>query len=242
MSSVCVCPSLPCVSVLGTVEDQDRRIAGCFNLFLVLSTHTRNNSSRVLVNRFGTNVPSVRPWERGRLQPQSGYDENIDYVQYTQIDSNTSSLQFISSFNHFLAATALITPKLFLHVWLGTRMFQLMDRDERAQLDGWAKALNVVYIAVGSAVGVATGWVVWSETKKVLAAIEREQRQGLGDGEEHMPLLSLKQPVRRVHVTSGRSSRGAHFVELTEDSDEEVPHNIWTDESSTGSSNGSGVE
>ncbi|CDS01329.1 uncharacterized protein SPSC_03811 [Sporisorium scitamineum] len=85
------------------------------------------------------------------------------------------------SFKHFLTATALITPKLFLHVWLGTRMFQLMDRDQRAQLDGRAKVLNVVYIGVGSAVGVTTGWIVWSETTKVLDAIERESR-GVDEG------------------------------------------------------------
>ena len=93
-----------------------------------------------------------------------------------------ASLVDAVSFRHFLVATALITPKLFLHVWLGTRMFQLMDRDQRAQLDGWAKALNVVYILVGSAVGVATGWIVWSETTKVLDAIEREQSQSQSHG------------------------------------------------------------
>lgn len=87
-----------------------------------------------------------------------------------------ASLVDAVSFKHFFVATALITPKLFLHVWLGTRMFQLMDRDQRAQLDGWAKALNVIYILVGSAIGVATGWIVWSETKKVLQTIEREQQ------------------------------------------------------------------
>ncbi|EST06240.1 SNARE associated Golgi protein [Kalmanozyma brasiliensis GHG001] len=90
-------------------------------------------------------------------------------------------------YRHFIAATALITPKLFLHVWLGTRMFVLMDRDQRAQLDGTAKALNVVYIAVGGAVGVATSWFVWRETSKVLDQIEREQaaerRNGAGGGE-----------------------------------------------------------
>lgn len=88
-----------------------------------------------------------------------------------------ASLVDAVSFKHFFVATALITPKLFLHVWLGTRMFQLMDRDQRAQLDGWAKALNVIYILVGSAIGVATGWLVWSETTKVLQVIEREQQQ-----------------------------------------------------------------
>ncbi|TKY84963.1 hypothetical protein EX895_006043 [Sporisorium graminicola] len=93
-----------------------------------------------------------------------------------------ASLVDAVSFKHFLTATALITPKLFLHVWLGTRMFQLMDRDQRAQLDGWAKALNVVYILVGSAVGVATGWVVWNETTKVLETIEREEQSRRADG------------------------------------------------------------
>lgn len=87
-----------------------------------------------------------------------------------------ASLVDAVSLAQFFVATALITPKLLLHVWLGTRMFQLMDRDQRAQLDAWAKALNVIYIGVGSAVGAATGWIVWNETAKVLETIESERQ------------------------------------------------------------------
>ncbi|SPO22524.1 uncharacterized protein UTRI_01202 [Ustilago trichophora] len=96
-----------------------------------------------------------------------------------------ASLVDAVSLKHFLTATALITPKLFLHVWLGTRMFQLMDREQRAHLDGWAKAFNVVYIAVGSIVGVATGWIVWNETNKILESIQREQQQQLDQPDRH---------------------------------------------------------
>lgn len=78
-------------------------------------------------------------------------------------------------FSHFVIATALITPKLFLHVFVGARMYELMDSDRRAKLDGWAKFVNVVYIALGTLVGTATGWLVYRETKKILDQMELEQ-------------------------------------------------------------------
>lgn len=113
-----------------------------------------------------------------------------------------ASLVDAVSLGHFLAATALITPKLLLHVWIGTRMFVLMDREQRAHLDGWAKALNVLYIIIGSAVGAATGWIVWSETKKVLHAIEQEAQVQEGQA----------QPSRRA-----RSSRQTQYRDSSPD-------------------------
>ncbi|SPO21719.1 uncharacterized protein UTRI_01202_B [Ustilago trichophora] len=144
-----------------------------------------------------------------------------------------ASLVDAVSFKHFLTATALITPKLFLHVWLGTRMFQLMDREERAHLDGWAKVLNVVYIGVGSAIGVATGWIVWKETKKVLEAIEREQQQQLAEAHRQDSGSSSNGASQQHRTTSnspysdapepgkGEADQGASpfILDLDEDAD-----------------------
>ncbi|KAN0061067.1 Tlg2-vesicle protein [Thecaphora frezii] len=79
------------------------------------------------------------------------------------------------SFGHFIVATALITPKLLMHVFLGTRMFRLMDRDERAKSTGWEKALNVVYIVLGALVGMLTSWIVWRETQRILDQMPASQ-------------------------------------------------------------------
>ncbi|CBQ70565.1 conserved hypothetical protein [Sporisorium reilianum SRZ2] len=137
-----------------------------------------------------------------------------------------ASLVDAVSFRHFLTATVLITPKLFLHVWLGTRMFQLMDRDQRAQLDGWAKALNVVYILVGSAVGVATGWIVWKETSKVLDAIEREgmrdsdaRPSGSGNGGRRNTADSYRDDARKRSTDTASAS--PFILDLDGEADEE---------------------
>ncbi|KAJ9477567.1 putative Golgi apparatus membrane protein TVP38 (putative) [Pseudozyma hubeiensis] len=139
-----------------------------------------------------------------------------------------ASLVDAVTFKHFFMATALITPKLLLHVWLGTRMFQLMDRDQRAQLDGWAKFLNVVYIAVGSAVGAATGWIVWNETTKVLEAIEREaqsENAPRGHGAESHQRRTAESPYRDAQEGSKKredASEASPFVlDFDADADEE---------------------
>ncbi|SNX82546.1 uncharacterized protein MEPE_01252 [Melanopsichium pennsylvanicum] len=132
-----------------------------------------------------------------------------------------ASLVDAVTFTHFVTATALITPKLFLHVWLGTRMFILMDRDQRMQLDGWAKALNVIYILVGSAVGVATGWFVWKETNKVLTAIESE---------------SLQEHIREDTQTGGSRRIGAsesHQHATTQESYHDIEQNANKNDQAT---------
>lgn len=58
----------------------------------------------------------------------------------------------------FVFATALITPKLLLHVYIGARMFELLDEGARAHLDWHARLLNGAYIIIGSIVGFGTGW------------------------------------------------------------------------------------
>ena len=69
-----------------------------------------------------------------------------------------ASLHDAVTLPQLVLATALITPKLLLHVFIGARMAQLMDHDKRAALDASSRALNVAYIVLGSAVGAGTGW------------------------------------------------------------------------------------
>ncbi|EPQ28215.1 uncharacterized protein PFL1_04042 [Pseudozyma flocculosa PF-1] len=103
------------------------------------------------------------------------------------------------SFGQFMLATALITPKLLLHVFIGARMFELMDTDERAKLDGWHKVLNVVYIVIGTVIGALTGWLVWKETQKILDQMARSEAgteggRGRGRGRDFVVEFDLDGP------------------------------------------------
>ncbi len=121
-----------------------------------------------------------------------------------------ASLVDAVSLGHFLAATALITPKLLLHVWIGTRMFVLMDREQRAHLDGWAKALNVLYIIIGSAVGAATGWIVWSETKRCCMQSSRKHRGAGGTSAAFPPRAQFSTDAVPRQIASPKRGRGWH--------------------------------
>lgn len=93
------------------------------------------------------------------------------------------------TFYQFLFATLLITPKLFLHVFVGSRLFELMDRDSRIHLDPRTKRLNLAYAIGGILIGAITGWVLWRETQKVLRELEEEDVEEGGeinDGENEI--------------------------------------------------------
>ena len=59
------------------------------------------------------------------------------------------------------------------------------------------------------------------------------------DGEEGMALLPLKRPLRKVFAAMAESSGSQYDISIQDindpdgDSDEEVPHNIFTDDSSS---------
>ncbi|PWN48003.1 hypothetical protein IE53DRAFT_389823 [Violaceomyces palustris] len=95
-----------------------------------------------------------------------------------------ASLHSSVSYRQFLLSTALITPKLFLHVFIGQRMYQLMDRDQRAKMDFWSKLVNAIYIAIGSLVGFLTSWVVWRETRKILDETRDQEPEGGNEDEQ----------------------------------------------------------
>lgn len=94
----------------------------------------------------------------------------IALVRLAPISFAYSNLLFASipsvDLPRFLLGTLAITPKLFLHVFIGNRMYQFADPTERHKLDRTGKILNGLSIAFGMLVGSGVGFYVWRLTMK----------------------------------------------------------------------------
>ena len=75
----------------------------------------------------------------------------------------------------FAAATALASPKLFLHVFVGSR-FAAVGKDRN---DGSAKVADYVSIAASTIFGAVTGWVIWRRTQARSRQLEAEEQAKL---------------------------------------------------------------
>jgi hypothetical protein len=77
----------------------------------------------------------------------------------------------------YAAATAIVTPKLMLHIFIGSQLAKIADSGEK--MPAGAKALSYVSIAIGAIAGVATGWWMYKKTKERAAQLEAEERAGV---------------------------------------------------------------
>lgn len=82
----------------------------------------------------------------------------------------------------FAFATAIATPKLMIHVWIGQRLAILAAAEQK--MDGKTKALNYCSIAGGVILGLLTGWIIYKRTLKRAAQLEVEERARVGAEEE----------------------------------------------------------
>ena len=62
----------------------------------------------------------------------------------------------------FALATACATPKLFLHVFIGSRMAEIAEHG--GTMDAKTKAISYISIICGSLLGIITGWVIYRQT------------------------------------------------------------------------------
>lgn len=84
------------------------------------------------------------------------------------------------TFGQFMLATLAITPKLFFHVWTGSRMYAFADPTSRSRMDTKAKWVNAIFIALASAVGMATSWYLYRLTMRYV----EEAELSLGEEED----------------------------------------------------------
>lgn len=83
----------------------------------------------------------------------------------------------------FLFATLCTTPKLLLHVFIGSRMFLLADEEERAKMDPMTKVANIVSIVLGTALSAGTGWWVYRLVMRESAAAGLGESGDAGDAD-----------------------------------------------------------
>ncbi|WFD43160.1 Tlg2-vesicle protein [Malassezia psittaci] len=94
--------------------------------------------------------------------------------------SARESLDSINLFTFILSAI-ISTPRLFLHVFMGAKLFELMNRDIRLHQDTATKIQNAISLAVGLIVGASSSWLIWRETKRILQLNEPTWDGSYGD-------------------------------------------------------------
>lgn len=77
------------------------------------------------------------------------------------------------SFGQFLLATILSTPRLFLHVFIGSRVFALSDPTK--ELDSTTKMLDISGIVVGMVLSTVLGWYVYRVTMQEIKQSVHEE-------------------------------------------------------------------
>lgn len=82
------------------------------------------------------------------------------------------------SLSHFALATAIVSPKLLVHVFVGAQLGRLAEHG--GEMDAKTKAVSYLSIILGSVLGVATGWIIWRQTSKRARELEEREREHVG--------------------------------------------------------------
>ncbi|KAL7267345.1 Tlg2-vesicle protein [Rhizina undulata] len=80
----------------------------------------------------------------------------------------------------FMIATAVATPKLLIHIFIGDRLAMLAQED--AKMDAKTKALNYGSIIGGILLGIVTGVLIYKRTMARAKHLEAEERSTIRDG------------------------------------------------------------
>jgi uncharacterized membrane protein YdjX (TVP38/TMEM64 family) len=142
------------------------------------------------------------------------------------------------TWQNFMLATALVTPKLLLHIFVGRQIGLLAE--EGNKMDAKTKMISYVSIAIGMAAGIATGYFIYVKTKARADQLEAEeaaagggedgaQRRRMSDsGPDYMddPEVGSDRRLRRdaddvsLHTTYADDERGrAYSDDYTDDED-----------------------
>lgn len=130
----------------------------------------------------------------------------------------------------FMLATALASPKLLLHVFVGSRLGDLAENGDK--MDFRTKMVSYVSIAIGMLAGAGTGYFIYARTKKRAAQLEAEEaaqqqqpgrRSGSDAGFEYMD---------HSDEHGGEGRRGVDDISLhqTYEDDLEAADNGYRDE------------
>lgn len=100
-------------------------------------------------------------------------------------------------FWQFVTATLFISPKLLLHVFIGSKMAALADGDERARMDTRTKVINGVLVGGGICLAIFTSWWVYTLVQNHIrhlrglpAETDELAAEAIEEYDEDAPLLS----------------------------------------------------
>ena len=74
-------------------------------------------------------------------------------------------------------ATAIISPKLMLHIFIGSQLEKIAESG--GKMDPKTKAISYISIAIGAIAGIVTGWFMYKKTRERAAQLEAEERAGI---------------------------------------------------------------
>lgn len=74
-------------------------------------------------------------------------------------------------------ATALVSPKLMLHIFVGSQIEKIAESG--GKMDAKTKALSYTSILIGIVAGIVTGWLMYKKTKQRARELEAEEREAV---------------------------------------------------------------
>ena len=85
----------------------------------------------------------------------------------------------------FALATLISSPKLFIHVFIGSRLAKLAEGGEK--MDASTKVINYASIIIGGVLGVAVGYIIYQRTVARAKELEIEELEAArGEGGERV--------------------------------------------------------
>lgn len=97
-------------------------------------------------------------------------------LPYSLSNGAMATFPTVSAFS-FALATAMATPKLFIHVFIGHRFAVLVD--EGAKMDTVTRIVNYASIVAGSLLGIGLGYYIYQRTVARAKQLELDESQGL---------------------------------------------------------------
>ena len=125
----------------------------------------------------------------------------------------------------YALATAIITPKLLVHVFIGSRLAIIAKSHEK--MSAGTRAINYVSIAIGVTVGIVTGWYIYQKTMARAQQLEEEEANKVRDtprGTGMPPRVYSDDPEAQVASrTLTEDSSEDDGIDYFDDNDESGP-------------------
>ncbi|KAK5116287.1 hypothetical protein LTR85_009259 [Meristemomyces frigidus] len=100
-------------------------------------------------------------------------------LPYSLANGAISTIPTVTWLN-FMTATAIASPKLLLHIFVGARLGDIAENGDK--MDSKTKAVSYASIIIGVVAGIATGYIVYVRTKARAEELEAEEASAATSG------------------------------------------------------------